>query len=275
MNKMILLIGLISFFVISCVNDIEQYPPYSFNKNNPSDSLLINLEYGKGIIVNNSITIEFIDVTADSRCPMDAMCIWPGDGEVVIKLTDGFKNEEIKLHTFLQPSFHRFGDYLIQLKSLSPYPISTHKIEKKEYKVEIVIKSASAKTPLRDVRVISSENHSLIKKDMLNINSVKIVNDNLLFDVSYSGGCAKHIIELFAFDFINKSNPPGVVLQLSHNAQNDMCEAYLSEKISFSLDNLKTHLINNFNITDKVWVTILDPLGKPIQSGNIEYVLKI
>jgi hypothetical protein len=274
MKKVILLIGFIALVAISCVNDIEEYPPFSFNNNSPSDSLLINLEYGKGIIVNNSITVEFFDVTADSRCPMDAMCIWPGDAEVILKLTNGSKSEEIKLHTFLQPSFYRFGDYLIQLKSMAPYPISTHKIEKEEYKAEIVIKSSSAKTPIRDARVISSENQSLIKKDLLNINSAMIFNNDIIFDVSYSGGCKTHIIELFAFDYINKSNPPGVVLQLSHNAQNDMCEAYLSEKISFSLANLKAHLKNNFNISDKVILTILDPSGRTIRDGNIEYNIK-
>jgi hypothetical protein len=37
---------------------------------------------------------------------------------------------------------------------------------------------------------------------------------------------------------------------------------------------LKAHLKNNFNISDKVILTILDPSGRTIRDGNIEYNIK-
>lgn len=87
--------------------------------------------------------------------------------------------------------------------------------------------------------MIDDPNTSAINKDQLNIDGVSIDQDNISSNISYSGGCKDHNIELYALKEFAESNPAQVTLMLSHNADNDMCEAYLTQKVLFDLTALK------------------------------------
>ena len=78
-----------------------------------------------------------------------------------------------------------------------------------------------------------------ISNDAVSINEVSVDNDTLKLNVSYSGGCKEHEFKLFGSSNIAESNPPQAQIFLSHNANNDACEAYITEELAFDLSPLK------------------------------------
>ena len=82
--------------------------------------------------------------------------------------------------------------------------------------------------------------YSKLPSDPFTINNAKIEDDCLHISVSFSGGCAAH-------EFIMKySDLPGFdkydyngKLTLGHNSHGDMCEAYITQTVSFDLKPLQ------------------------------------
>lgn len=73
--------------------------------------------------------------------------------------------------------------------------------------------------------------------DDFSINDVRIdeVADFIIFEVSYGGGCKEHQFHLYSTYGILYSNPPGCLVYLSHDGNNDYCKAMVTKTISFSL----------------------------------------
>jgi hypothetical protein len=105
------------------------------------DSLVVSVKLTQSVIINNELTLTFQEVVSDSRCPINADCIWEGDGEVKFVLEKGNDSNNILLHTTLKPKYVEFAGYQIKLKSLNPYPQTTDPIKAEEYSVEVVVKN--------------------------------------------------------------------------------------------------------------------------------------
>lgn len=261
-------------FIISCSQKTEPTSPghQGLILSRNFDSVTVHLNYGDEILINNYAELKFEGVASDSRCPIDAICIWPGNGEVKMTLTVSRKKTSFTLNTLLEPRKFTFDDFTIELKALNPLPRSNRQIKPDEYSVDLLIKPAtSISGGSSSVKFIDGNNTDVIKRDQLNVNTVLLNNDEIKFNVSYSGGCKEHAVELFALKEIQKSNPAQVTILLSHNANNDMCEAYLTKTVSFNLSNLKNHLTSTYNISDKVLLIIHDPTGRPLRNTVIEY----
>jgi len=87
------------------------------------------LEVGQSArFLEPGVTITFAAVPSDSRCPIDAWCIWAGDGEVQLTLHVGPPNGDgpdldARLHTNLEPHSAPWGVYYdIRLLALDPQP---------------------------------------------------------------------------------------------------------------------------------------------------------
>lgn len=236
------------------------------------DSVTVHLNYGEEILINNYAELKFEGVASDSRCPIDAICVWAGNGEVKISVTEQRRKNNFTLNTLLEPRKFTFDDFTVELKALNPLPRSNRQIKPDEYSVDLIIKPAASISDVSSsIKLIEGNNTDLIKRDPLNVNSVSLNKDEIKFNVSYSGGCKEHAIELYALKEIQKSNPAQVTLLLSHNGNGDMCEAYLTKTVSFSLTNLKNYLKSTYNISDKVLLIIHDPSGRPLRNPVIEY----
>jgi hypothetical protein len=77
-----------------------------------------------------------------------------------------------------------------------------------------------------------------VEKDAFHIDSVYVSGDLLHIIVSYGGGCKKHQFTLFSTNGVYLSMPPQGDVFLGHNANGDMCEAYLTEELVFDLSPL-------------------------------------
>ncbi|TSA27445.1 MAG: hypothetical protein D4R68_05595 [Ignavibacteriales bacterium] len=127
--------------VMGCKENVDSISPNSpvVVINKIIDSVLVKINYGQEALIENNITIKF-DGVNDSRCPMDVICVWAGDGGVSLILSYGREQLHTFLHTALFPREINYSGYRIILKSLNPYPKSTSSTKLDEYNVDLIIK---------------------------------------------------------------------------------------------------------------------------------------
>jgi hypothetical protein len=86
--------------------------------------------------------LRFDQVAADSRCPMDALCVWAGDAAVLVTVTpSGGASESRELHTQPPGSQISYSGYTVTLTALAPYPRSTQPIAPGDYVATFVLSS--------------------------------------------------------------------------------------------------------------------------------------
>jgi hypothetical protein len=91
---------------------------------------------GQTTEVAAGLSLRFIGVTGDSRCPADAFCVQGGDAIVRISILSNGATAERDLHTGnMQPvSYEAVRVELIQLE---PYPFSSRTIRPDEYRATL------------------------------------------------------------------------------------------------------------------------------------------
>ncbi|MDX2247708.1 MAG: hypothetical protein SF052_13070 [Bacteroidia bacterium] len=121
-------------FLTGCVSK-EDIPPMSDKE--------ISLKYEKHITLPlQGITLSFLSLESDSRCPEEVTCIW--EGEVVVKLGVALIGQEPQ--SFIVgisprpdvPQSFTFEDYTIELIEVNPYPVQGVNVPLKKY--EVVLK---------------------------------------------------------------------------------------------------------------------------------------
>ena len=82
-----------------------------------------------------------------------------------------------------------------------------------------------------------------------------IENDTLILTISYSGSCASHDFTLVTNGRFMESDPVQLVVALTHNDNDDTCEAYPTERYSFGLEPIKTQYQEAYG-TDEGSITL-------------------
>lgn len=90
-----------------------------------------------------------------------------------------------------------------------------------------------------DLIIVDENYYQEAPRDPNTINSVELEEDILKLSVSYGGGCKEHEFALIITNNFMESNPVQINVLLSHNANDDLCEAYLTEELLFDLTPLK------------------------------------
>ena len=81
------------------------------------------------------------------------------------------------------------------------------------------------------------------------LNAAAIAGDTLTVNVSYGGGCRTHRFTLVASNVFLESYPVQLGVALAHDADGDLCRAWLTEEYDFDLTPLK-RLYQNANQED-------------------------
>jgi hypothetical protein len=85
------------------------------------------------------VTLRFVGVAGDSRCPADAVCITGGDAIVAVRVTEaGRASRDYELHTGDSSRAaveHR--DLRIELVELQPYPFSSRPFPPADYRATL------------------------------------------------------------------------------------------------------------------------------------------
>ena len=84
--------------------------------------------------------VQFVEVTGDSRCPADAVCIQGGDALVHIRVLDGGTSSSYQLHTGdSSRATVTHKQVRIGLVELQPYPFSSRTIAPSEYRATLTV----------------------------------------------------------------------------------------------------------------------------------------
>ncbi len=94
------------------------------------------LQVGDRAKVNNGdFVLHFVSVPQDSRCPVDAACVWEGDAIVRLDFTSSGYTHRHDLHTnpsVGDDSFEHDGN-VVELIDLTPAPRSNQSIPQGDY----------------------------------------------------------------------------------------------------------------------------------------------
>ena len=92
-------------------------------------------------VASTDVTLTFLDVQGDSRCPADAICIQGGDAIVRVRAAGGSRTETLELHT--GDSSRASADIRtskVVLTELQPYPFSSRPpIGAGDYRATLVV----------------------------------------------------------------------------------------------------------------------------------------
>lgn len=103
-------------------------------------------------------------------------------------------------------------------------------------------------------------------KDTIQINSVKRIEDFVQFNVSYSGGCKEHELEVIWDGKVYTDDPCHINIILIHDAHDDNCEAWVTESYYLNLGSLMSgisykdicdyNIYKTFNASDEPDIVI-------------------
>ena len=95
----------------------------------------ITLKAGKNARARHSgLTLRFVEVTEDSRCPAGLACVWAGNARVKIQVVNrGGGTKTLEANTTMGPKGDQFDGWAIELVSLTPRPTKKGKPGAKSY----------------------------------------------------------------------------------------------------------------------------------------------
>ena len=86
------------------------------------------------IVTKDKLTITFVSLIEDSRCPTDTNCIWAGNAKIKIQVGRGkTAAKTFELNTNFDPQTISFAGYKIKLVDLDPKPASNIRINRNGY----------------------------------------------------------------------------------------------------------------------------------------------
>ena len=86
------------------------------------------------------VRLQFVEVTGDSRCPIDAICIQGGDAVVRLRAMAGTTTSTLELHTGdVARASSVFQGLRVELMELQPYPFSSRTIAQEEYRATLTV----------------------------------------------------------------------------------------------------------------------------------------
>ena len=92
-------------------------------------------------IEGENLKIKFLDVTADSRCPKGATCVWQGEAKSLVSFIINSQTKEVVLTEpgLSAPPFQQTEEGYQVAFSLTPYPEVGKEIEEKDYRLVLTV----------------------------------------------------------------------------------------------------------------------------------------
>ena len=122
------------------------------------------------------------------------------------------------------------------------------------------------------IRLVALELYDPIPSDPFTLLDASISGDILSLTVQYGGGCADHEFSLVGPLTIAEGDPTPIPIFLQHRANGDMCEALLTETITFDLTPLRNHWMSETGRSEGTMELSIDDLHKGI-AAQLLYVV--
>jgi hypothetical protein len=85
--------------------------------------------------------ITFRKVTEDSRCPINAVCVWEGDAQIEVTVSRDGAAAETRVLSLSQPNNEaRIGDLFVRFVSLAPHPETPEPNRPRAYIAQLVVR---------------------------------------------------------------------------------------------------------------------------------------
>ena len=102
----------------------------------PGDS--VTLAPGEAVSVKKAgMTVRFLSVVTDSRCPRDAACFWAGEVRVQLEIRE--TSREPALVELREGESTAAGRFRVTLLRVDPQPVSTTKIAPQDYRATLAV----------------------------------------------------------------------------------------------------------------------------------------
>jgi hypothetical protein len=85
------------------------------------------------------VTLEFVGVEEDSRCPKGEQCVWAGNARVAVDASVGGKKARVTLDTNRGDRVVGVEGRVLKLEDVAPTPIAGRPISKEDYVVTLVV----------------------------------------------------------------------------------------------------------------------------------------
>jgi hypothetical protein len=126
------LILVVLLFILGCDEERLLSPGQSVQKLNTE----FELKVGQWVSIDGEqISFKFESVPEDSRCPMNANCVWAGNAKVSLSLLE----TKCALNTTLDPHEITYSNHKIKLVSLTPYPFTEAPISQDAYIAKFIV----------------------------------------------------------------------------------------------------------------------------------------
>jgi hypothetical protein len=96
------------------------------------------MKIGESIAVGD-LRLTFQRVVNDSRCPIDAVCVWAGDAEIALRIEQAGQAAVAALHSHLEPRKTTWNAYTIQLVSIAPSLSASSPVDASQYRVQLLV----------------------------------------------------------------------------------------------------------------------------------------
>jgi uncharacterized Zn finger protein len=109
------------------------------------DQVNLNKEFtlsiGQSAVVSGeNLSVKFIDVLSDSRCPRGITCVWAGEASSLVEITynDATYSKTLTVSGSTENTITNFANYDLRF-NIQPYPEAGKQIAKKDYRLQLVI----------------------------------------------------------------------------------------------------------------------------------------
>ena len=104
-----------------------------FAKASKTESVKIQINKEKKL-VQSKLTIKFLELVEDSRCPTGVQCIWAGNGKIKVSVKRGTAAAKVfEMDTNGPNNTISHGGYKVTLKDLTPHPAENIRINRNGY----------------------------------------------------------------------------------------------------------------------------------------------
>ena len=110
------------------------------NPSTPSLPATVTLALGESAIAE-SVRVTFVKVQSDSRCPINAVCVWAGDAIAQFRIT-AHGNEAAPDLSLADPTKRAttIGGITVEFEALQPHPFAGQSTDPKTYRATVNIR---------------------------------------------------------------------------------------------------------------------------------------
>lgn len=97
-----------------------------------ADTLKVQVNHEKRF-PKSKLSVRFVELVEDSRCPADVQCIWAGNAKIKIRVSKSGRSHDLTLDTNGPNQSVTAEGYAIKLVGLTPVPRSNVRISRFGY----------------------------------------------------------------------------------------------------------------------------------------------